>query len=96
MRIGSIGTLNELSLAMEQAGRAIGLVSGNLDSEKLKDLIKTLTREDAKLDLKQDMIGETLDSIGEGLSNEVEEHKLYQQVLREAGMKVEEEVHIAK
>jgi charged multivesicular body protein 2B len=81
---------------MEDAAKAISLVSGKLDSDTLKQLMKTLSKEDARLDMKQDMVSDALDEIGEGMGNEMEENNLYQQILREAGMKVEDEIPSAK
>jgi hypothetical protein len=92
MKIGSISTVNELTSAMEEASKAIGLVSDKLDSEHVKELMKNLIKEDARLDMKQEMIGEAFDEIGENMTDEVEEDRLYKQILMEAGMKVEEEV----
>ena len=63
MRISSISSLNELSNAMEEAGKAITIVSSKLDSGKLANMAKTMAKEDAKLDMKQDMMQDVLDSI---------------------------------
>jgi superfamily II DNA/RNA helicase len=90
MRISSVSTLNELSLAMEEAGKAISLVSGKLDTKKLAEISKTLVKEDARLDMKQDMMEDIFDNLGESLDDPVEQEKLYQQVLKEVGVEVEE------
>jgi charged multivesicular body protein 2B len=94
MRISSISTLNDLSSALNDAATAINLVSGKLDSETMKELMKTLVKEDARLDMKQDMLSDAMDIVGEGMSDETEENKLYQQILKEAGMTVEHEVNV--
>ena len=93
IRISGISTLNELSNAMEQAGKAIMTVSGKLDAGRLADMAKTLAKEDAKLDMKQDMLEEVMDGIGDGLDDPVEQEELYKNVLQEVGIKLSEEVY---
>ena len=94
LRISSISTLNELSNAMEEAGKAITAVSGKLDATKLADLAKNLSKEDAKLDMKQDMMQDILEGIGEGMDDPAEQERIYKQVLEEVGIEVSSEVII--
>lgn len=93
LRISSVSSLNELSMAMNEAGNAIMTVSNKLDSGKLAEMSKVLIKEDAKLDMKADMMSEIMDSLGEGMDNPVEEENLYQQVLKDVGIEVEESVN---
>ena len=88
MRIASISTLNELSDAMEQAGKAMTLVSSKLDTQKLNNLAKTMMKEDSKLEMKQEMMQDVLDSIGENMDDPEEQEVLYKQVLSEVGLEV--------
>jgi hypothetical protein len=92
LRISSLATLNELSNAMEEAGKAITTVSGKLDAQKLADMAKILSKEDAKLDMKQDMMADILDGIGEGMDDPIEQERVYKQVLEEVGIDVSNEV----
>jgi hypothetical protein len=92
LRISSISTLNELSNAMEEAGKAITTVSGKLDANKLAALAKNLSKEDAKLDMKQDMMQDILEGIGEGMDDPIEQERIYKQVLEEVGIEVSSEV----
>ncbi len=92
LRISSCSTLNELSGAMNNAAKAMTLVSNKLDTQKLAQLGKELSKENMKLDLKSDMMQEALDGIGESMGNEEEEEELYNQVLQEAGVKISEEM----
>ena len=62
LRMSSISSLNELATAMEGASKAICLVSNKLDTNKLKNMAKEMYKEDAKLEMKQDMMSEVLDS----------------------------------
>ena len=55
-------------------------------------MAKVLAKEDMKLDMKSDMMSDVLDSIGEGNDNEEEQEELYNQVLAEAGVKIEGEM----
>ena len=92
MRISSCSTLNELGDAMNNAAKAMTLVSNKLDTKKLQQMAKVLAKEDMKLDMKSDMMSDVLDSIGEGMDNEEEQEELYNQVLAEAGVKIEGEM----
>ena len=89
MRIGSISTLNELSDAMETAGKAMTLVSSKLDSKKLNEMARTMMKEDDKLGMKQEMMQDVLDSIGESMDDPEEQEALYKQVLSEVGLEVD-------
>jgi hypothetical protein len=90
LRISSVSTLNELSSAMEEAGKAISLVSGKLDTKKLADISKNLAKEDEKLNMKQDMMQDILEGLGESMDDPAEEERLYQQVLKDVGLEVED------
>ena len=92
MRISSCSSLNELGEAMNNAAKAMTLVSNKLDTKKLQAMAKVLSKEDMKLDMKSDMMSDVLDSIGEGMDNEEEQEELYNQVLAEAGVKIEGEM----
>ena len=89
MRISSCSTLNELGDAMNSAAKAMTLVSNKLDTKKLQQIAKVLEKEDMKLDMKSDMMSDIMDSIGESMDNEEEQEELYNQVLAEAGVKIE-------
>ena len=89
MRISSCSTLNELGDAMSNAAKAMTLVSNKLDPKKMQQMAKIMAKEDFKLDMISDMMGEAMDSVGESMGNEEEEEELYNQVLAEAGVKIE-------
>ena len=89
MRITSCSTLNELGDAMSNAAKAMTLVSNKLDPKKMQHLAKIVAKEDFKLDMVSDMMGESMDTLGESMGNEEEEEELYNQVLAEAGVKIE-------
>ena len=56
LRIGSLASLNELSSAMEEASKAMMTVSNKIDTNKLNDMAKIMAKEDAKLDMKSEMV----------------------------------------
>ena len=89
MRITSCSTLNELGDAMNNAAKAMTLVSNKLDPKKMQQMAKIVAKEDFKLEMISDMMGEAMDAVGESMGNEEEEEELYNQVLQEAGVKVE-------
>ncbi len=88
LRIGSISTLNELSIAMEEAGKAITTVSGKLDSGKLAEIAKNMAREDDKLNMKSDMMQEILEGIGDGMDDPVEQQKIYEDVCKDLNIDI--------
>ena len=92
MRISSCYILNELGDAMNNAAKAMTLVSNKLDTQKLLSIAKILSKEEMKIEMKQEMISEVMDSIGESMDNEEEQEELYNQVLAEAGVKIEREM----
>ena len=89
LRISSVNSLNELSDAMEQAGKAMTLVSSKLDTAKLAQIGKTMAKEDAKLDMKQDMMQDILDDLGGEMDDPEEQEKLYKDVLCHVGLEVD-------
>ena len=92
MRITSCSTLNELGDAMSSAAHAMTTVSQKLDPKKVQQLAKIVAKEDFKLDMVSDMMGEAMDAVGESMGNEEEEEELYNQVLQEAGVKLDGEM----
>lgn len=90
MRITSISSLNELSNAMEEAGKAMTTVSSKLDTGKLAQMAKQMAKEDAKLDMKQDMLQDVLEGIGDGMDDPVEQEALYKEVLAQVGLQVDD------
>ena len=91
-RISSCSSLNELGEAMNNAAKALTLVSNKLDTQKLNMLGKELSKENMKLGFKAEMISDVLEDIGESMDDEEQEEELYNQVLQEAGVKIGEEM----
>ena len=92
LRISSLSTLNELSTAMEEAGKAMTTVSSKLDANKLADLAKNMAKQDFQLDMKSEMMQDVMEGIGEGMDDPVEQEALYKKVLEEVGIEVSSEV----
>lgn len=90
LRISSVNSLNELSDAMENAGKAMTLVSSKLDTAKLAQIGKNMAKEDAKLDMKQEMIQDVLDDLGGEMDNPEEQEKLYEDILVQVGLEVKD------
>ena len=85
LRISSVNSLNELSDAMDQAGKAMTLVSSKLDTAKLAQIGTTMAKEDTKLDMMQDI----LDDLGGEMDDPEEQEKLYKDVLCQVGLEVD-------
>ena len=92
LRIGSCASLNELGDAMSNCAKAMTLVSSKLDTKKIAQMGKELAKQDMMLEMKSDMMSEVLDSLDEG--NEEEEEELYNQVLMEVGVNMENELNV--
>jgi len=92
LKMGCISTINELTSALEEAGSAISLVSSHLDTGKLSQLSKGLAKENAKLEMKEDLLNEVLSGIGDSMGDPLQEEQLYKQVLEDVGLQVEEMV----
>jgi hypothetical protein len=56
LRMGSLSSLTEMSNAMEEASKAMQTVSNKIDAKKLNDMAKIMSKEDAKLDMKSEMV----------------------------------------
>ena len=92
LRIGSCSSLNELGDAMSNCANAMTLVSSKLDTKKLAEMGKMMAKQDMALDMKSEMMEEILDSLDEG--NEEAEEELYNQVLMEAGVNMQNELNV--
>ena len=92
LRIGSCSSLNELGDAMTNCANAMTLVSSKLDTKKLAEMGKMMAKQDMALDMKSEMMEEILDSLDEG--NEEAEEELYNQVLMEAGVNMQNELNV--
>ena len=92
LRIGSCASLNELGDAMNNCAKAMTLVSSKLDTKKLAQIGKTLAKQDMMLEMKSDMMSEVLDSLDDETEEESEE--LYNQVLMEAGVNMQDEMNV--
>ena len=60
MRIGTLASLNELANAMETASAAMQTVSNKIDTKKLNEMAKIMSKEDSKLDMKSEMVKKQL------------------------------------
>ncbi len=94
LRIGSCASLNELGDAMSNCAKAMTMVSSKLDTKKIAQMGKELAKQDMMLEMKSEMMADVLDSLDEG--NEEEEDELYNQVLMEAGVNMENEMNVGK
>ena len=89
MRISSCSTLNELGDAMSNAAKAMTLVSNKLDPKKMQQMAKLMAKEDFKLDMISDMMGEVMEDMDANMVDEEQQEEIYNQVLAEAGVKIE-------
>ena len=60
LRIRSLGTMDELSNAMEGASKAMISVSNKIDAKKLSEMAKIMSKEDAKLDMKSELVNNNI------------------------------------
>jgi hypothetical protein len=88
IKLSSVSTLNEMSDAMENATKAMCLVSNKLDATKLSNMAREMAMADGKLEMKQEMLNSVMEDIGENMDDPIEQEKVYQDVLREVGIEV--------
>ena len=77
---------------MSNCAKAMTLVSSKLDAKKIAQMGKMMAKQDMMLEMKSEMMSEVLDSLDEG--NEEEEDELYNQVLMEAGVNMQNEMDV--
>lgn len=56
LRLKSLGNLNELSNAFEMSAQAMQAVSNKINTKKLIDMAKVMSKEDAKLEMKSEIV----------------------------------------
>lgn len=84
-KVTGINSINVMANAMETSGQVLSKANERIDMQKMKQNANIFQKQDMKLNMKQDMMDDVFDSIG-GEYNAVDED-LYNQVLKEAGMK---------
>ena len=89
-KISTFSSLNILNGVIEQVNNSINIINSKLDLGKLSNLSKTIFKENMNLNIKEDMINDNLDNINEGNSDNEEEEKIYNNVLREVGLIIED------
>ena len=89
-KISTFSSLNILNDVIEQVNNSINIINSKLDLGKLSNLSKTIFKENMNLNIKEDMINDNLDNINEGNSDNEEEEKIYNNVLREFGFIIED------
>ena len=89
-KISTFSSLNILNDVIEQVNNSINIINSKLDLGKLSNLSKTIFKENMNLNIKEDMINDILDNINEGNSDNEEEEKIYNNVLREVGFIIED------
>jgi hypothetical protein len=88
LRLSTVSTLNEMSDAMDNAAKAMCLVSTKLDPQKLNQLAKQMMMSEGKLEMNQEMMSAVLEDIGENMDDPVQQDKIYEDVLKEVGIEV--------
>lgn len=88
LRISTVNTLNDMSEAMEGVNKAMSLASKNMDPKKLAALAKDMAMGEGKLEMNQEMISSVLDDMADNMGDPIEEEKIYQDVLKEAGLEL--------
>lgn len=88
LRLSTVSTLNEMSDAMDNANKAMCLVSNKLDPQKLNQMAKQMAMSEGKLEMNQEMMSAVLEDIGENMDDPIQQDKLYEDVLKEVGIEV--------
>lgn len=88
LKLSSVSTLNDMYDAMANATNAMCLVSNKLDATKLSQMSREMAMADGKLEMKQEMLSSVLEEIGNDMDDPMESEKLYQDVLKEVGLDI--------
>ena len=90
MKVQNANSLNTINKALESSANAMNLANRNMNIGNLQNNAKNIKKLNDKLEMKSDMISDALDNIYD--DDEYESNQLYQQVLREAGYQINEEL----
>ena len=90
MKVQNANSLNTINKALESSANAMNLANRNMNIGKLQNNAKNIMKLNDKLEMKSDMISDALDNLYD--DDEYESNQLYQQVLREAGYQINEEL----
>jgi DNA mismatch repair ATPase MutS len=94
LRLSTVTTLNEMSDAMENANKAMSLVSSKLDPQKLNQIAKEMAKSEAKLEMNSEMMNAVMEDIGDNMDDPIQEEEVYQDLLREVGIGVSKEMDV--
>ena len=86
MKVQNANSLNTISNAIENSAQAMNIVNQNLDMKNLQNKGRDMIKQNAKLEMKSDMINDAMDNMYD--DDEDETNELYQQVLKDAGFDV--------
>ena len=86
MKVQNANSLNTISNAIENSAQAMNIVNQNLDMKNLQNKGRDMIKQNAKLEMKSDMINDAMDNIYD--DDEDETNELYQQVLKDVGFDV--------
>ena len=90
MKVQNANSLNTINKALESSANAMNLANRNMNIGNLQNNAKNIMKLNEKLEMKSDMISDALDNLYD--DDEYESNQLYQQVLREAGYQINEEL----
>ena len=90
MKVQNANSLNTINKALESSANAMNLANRNMNIGNLQNKAKNIMKLNDKLEMKSDMISDALDNLYD--DDEYESNQLYQQVLREAGYQINEEL----
>jgi DNA-binding FrmR family transcriptional regulator len=90
MKVQNANSLNTINKALESSANAMNLANRNMNIGNLQNNAKNIMKLNDKLEMKSDMISDALDNLYD--DDEYESNQLYQQVLREAGYQINEEL----
>lgn len=90
LKISACSSLNELSDAMDNASKAMNLVSSKFDNNKLGNMLKNMQKADMKMDMATEMMDDIMEDLNADVDDPEKTDELYNQVLQEAGLSKEE------
>lgn len=94
LRLQTLRSNQQMAEAMKGATRAMSMMSRTMNLPQISKILQDFERESSAMDMKEEMMGDTIDDImdDEGETEEEESDKILKQVLDELGVNMSQQV----
>ncbi|KAL7005034.1 ESCRT-III subunit protein did4 [Cystobasidiomycetes sp. EMM_F5] len=94
LRLQTLRSNQQMAEAMKGATRAMSMMSRTMNLPQISKILQDFERESSAMDMKEEMMGDTIDDImdDEGETEEEESDKILKQVLDELGVNMSQQL----